>query len=538
MRKLHLLGRAADFNAVYGIYGEDTESPRPVLIVLNEEKSDARQRAYIQSARLNAPNAVMPLAGEGLRNLREEFGLSANDDLTGRVDDAYDAEAVLNIMFEDDQSSMMVLDCRNKDAFWATLKGFDVEREELFALAELDAFTRERTVTNSRKPIVRAHELCRRIAATPQGFFGRSNMDFLNLVRSSVKVKAPGVSATDEMALAVYHRDLAINSGDYPDMKMAYKGSLVINNAFRSVGKLLGRNMPHYTVTPIRGDLARQMFEIKHEGLGAEKHNPLDMPIDFTSYMVLVGPEYDVEAELQAYYGHVSQIVFDKHREPLLELEYMCFPRLLFRDGDYTLPYPKMTIEIDLGYSTPDRVDTHFVLMEMDGQDIVMNVYGQRANEDNYFLYSEEVRVSLDENGQIEQVRSHCRRDDKDMNFRYCSLNPIEFCVGQSLSTLARMNEPDFVEHVVKPERGAKSAMKGHFPYFQAIDISDFGPAQGLRAFSADGASETMALHRVRRHRRRIFDRETGALKEIVPVRSHLRGSAAAGAKVNAIDLS
>ena len=123
-------------------------------------------------------------------------------------------------------------------------------------------------------------------------------------------------------------------------------------------------------------------------------------------------------------------------------------------------------------------------------------------------------------------------------NIKFMGVSPLSLVIGQSLSTLARMNEPHFVERRVKPSRGAKSSRSGHFAYFEAINIGDFGPAPGYRTMNEDGTSESVSLHRVKKHRRRIYDKETGRLKRYTNVKTHLRASARVGVKSASVDLS
>lgn len=530
----------------------DGKADRPVLIILSEGLTDYKRRKKIQLSKSEAKESITPIAGEESSSLIGIFSSQAEDDITGRIETPYEAQPTVDLILEETETGLVILDCANRHSFWAALDSLGVSKNDLFSLAELNTLKPKSTKTDkAKKPIVKAHELCRSLAI-PADFFGHAAKFYLDKVRSAVKVKAPEFRFDRQVILASFNRDLALSKGELNlhgfDVLSAIKAKLV--NAWR---RLLNQPEFIFTELSVPDEIALKMLEMQLGALPQHKHSrilqescKLFNPLITTS----PNPEEVLREAYTSYYGinDIDEIL--DNTEPQIIAAGIQHSRVLFRDGIYTMPYDSMVIcqenysQLDNGTKSEDSDPyNYYVLLEseQDGTVINANIFCDVYDEDGYLrhlLHCEEFKIHLNDDGSIEHIHSYDRRNNIEENLKFFGMSPLAISLGQALSTLARMNEPGFSEHVVKPIRGVKSTFKGEFPFFEAIDVSDFGPANGYSTINPDGSIEGVSLHKVRKHPRRIFDKETGALKKVVSVKAHTRGSASVGVKVSSFDYS
>lgn len=548
---LKIKGVLEDQTAIVGSLSSDGID-RPVIVILNTAQTDYKKRKAIQLAKDSAQISYIPLAGEIEQGLTAVFKTQATNDIIGRIHDPHEVYPTLDTILEQSDEGLIVLDCYNKSSFWTTLKALDVSNEDMFPLAELEAFKQNGSTVNSKKPIVKAHELLHSLSF-PTKFFGKSTLHYLQRVRSAVKVKAPSICLQDQIILASYNRDIQLNNGegDTHDQRVfnSLKRGAKINVAFkslfnRSVGKVAavaGKVKPYAT---------KLNWRAKHGDVSDHKHSVLNGTELLEPLMIFEG---DTEEIVDRYYRErwgIQDLDRITQLEPVLSAELVALTKAQFRDGNHRPPYDNMLIECEItsGVESHDHQQDYFVLLRLDkdnvfGEDTVnVNVFANTQRDDGseaHFIHSEEFTFNLNEDGSLRSIHSYCRRKEEEQTLAMFNGTYLSMAISQALNIIARMNEPDFVEHKVKPQRGVKAHKKGHFPYFEAIDIQNFSPASRYVSFDTNGrVGNGVALHPVKRHQRRIFDKQTGALKEVVTVKAHLRGSAAVGVRARTHDFS
>lgn len=556
MRKdsLKIKGVPEDQTAVIGNLLHDGVD-RPVMIILNTATDDYRRKKAVQTAKEKAQSSYIPLAGEVEKSLTDIFRAQARNDIIGRIHDPHEVRPTLDTILKQTSEGLIILDCYDKPSFWTALRALGVSNEDLFPIAELEAFKQNGSTRNSKKPIVKAHELLQYLLP-PATFFGVSNVSYLQRVRSAIKVRAPSISLYDQAILASYNRDIQLNrgEGDPFDQKRFNSIKRLFKPAILGLGirKLFNRDLQNIQALPLieKLDITKLEWQLKYGALPDHKHSVLDSPkLPIRPLIVLKG---DVEQVVDDYYRDhlgIENLERIKQLEPVLSSELVTSMRSQFRQGNHRPPYDNMLIEcetnFDIGEDENDRQD-YFVLLRLDkddfwGEDSVnVNIFASTKPEDvrdTHYIHGEEFTFHLNKDGSLRSIHSYCREEEKEQTITMFGMSFLSMVISQTLNVLARMNEPDFVENRVKPLRGAHSFKKGHFPYFEAIDISDFSPASGYLSINPDGkVSHGVSLHPVKRHQRRIFDKDTGALKEVVTVKAHLRGSAAVGVRARTHD--
>lgn len=549
---LKIKGVLEDQTAVIGNLSHDGID-RPVIVMLNTARTDYKKRKAVQLAKEGAKRAYIPLSGEIEQSLTANFKAQAENDIVGRIFDPHEVRPTIDTILDQSDKGLIILDCYDKSSFWTTLRALDVSKEDMFPLAELEAFKQSGSRLKSKKPIVKAHELLHSLSF-PTSFFGKSSIHYLQRVRSAIKVKAPPISLMDQVILASYNRDVQLNKGEgdahdqrvFNSLKKGARINTFVRNLFnRSTGKIAavaGKVKPYAT---------KLNWRAKHGDMIDHKHSVLNGPELLEPLMIF--EDGDTEAIVDAYYRErwgIEDLDRITKIEPVLSAELVALTRAQFREGNHRPPYDNMLIEVETisDVEGSEHKQDYFVLLRLDkdplfGEDKVnVNVFADKTNEDGsetHFIHSEEFTFNLNEDGSLRSIHTYCRRNEEERTLAMFGMSYLSMAISQSLNVIARMNEPDFVEHRIKPDRGVQSHKKGHFSYFEAIDISSLDPASRYVSFGTDGkVSNGVALHPVKRHQRRIFDKDTGALKEVVTVKAHLRGSASVGVRARTHDFS
>jgi hypothetical protein len=547
---LKIKGVLEDQTAIIGNLSHD-DVDRPIMIILNTASDDYKRKKVVRSAKESAQRTFISLGGYESKSLTDVFKTQAKNDIIGRIHSPNEVYPTLDTILEHSKSGLIILDCYDKSSFWTALKALNVSNGDLFPIAELEAFKQNGSVRNSRKPIVKAHELLHYLSP-PASFFGIPSSHYVQQVRSAIKVRAPSISLFDQILLASYNRDIQLNKGEgdpfdqkhFNLMGKTIKLGLTIKNIFK-------RSTEKTVVAEVKERInpTKLAWELKYGDLPTHKHSVLEAPeLPFKPLIVISG---DVEQAIEDHYRERLGIL-DLDRildlEPVLSAELITLMRSQFRQGNHRPPYDNMLIECETCFDVKQGDDSHdyFVLLRLDkdsfwGEDSVnVNIFATTKQDDGtrtYFLHSEEFTFNLSKDGSLRSINSYCRNENKDQVLSMFGMSHLSTVIAQTLNVLARMNEPDFVEHRVKPQRGVHSFKKGHFSYFEAIDVSNFSPASRYLTVDAEGkVSNGVALHPVRRHQRRIFDKETGALREVITVKAHLRGSAAIGVRARTHD--
>lgn len=548
-------GILKDQAAVLGVITSDHFPERPLLLVLTEGASDHKRRQTVLNAKEEAQRFIISGVEHDSQKLSDIFAKNAKNDITGKVSCPYEVESTLDVILEETDRGVIVLDCKDKLCFWAALRVLGTSKKDLFPIAELDVFKQEPQVKQSKKPIIDAHELCRGLYKH-KTIFDKSSAYYINLIKAAVKVKAPDVSYVTHRIFAQYQRDLDIINGNieegFSQIVKIQKMKCRILSIFNKNSTLIANSSPvlceqYKKLLQIKLGISDDMF-LHSDDEDLEKGDFLDGP-------VIVSGAHK-EQKLKDFYEEVIGLKEFEDIEPLFKARGLKVGTAHFRDGTYHMPYNKMLISMGLDFdnekireygkkTSQEYVSipklNQYVLLESnkEGDEITLNIFTGKQGEKSYALRSDYYQVYLNDDGSINSIWSD-NHITKDRRFaQMLGMSSLSISVAQALSTLARMNEPDFFEHRVKPVKGVRASIKGHFPYFEAIDIPSFGPTAEYRSIDPDGGTtSSVRLHRVRRHSRRIFDQETGALKKVISIPSHLRGNPEEGVLSKSIDIS
>lgn len=555
MSRFLLEGTIADYVAITGRLSslDDSIADRPVLVIMTESLSDYKRRQAITLAKGQANSLVVPIAGKNKDDCQDAFLKSASNDITGKISNSYDVESTLDVILNETSKGRIILDCQNKSSFWKTIATLGVDKKDLFSIAELEVFKEKPREYRSKKPIMMAHSLCRQLALNGE-------KALVNKVREAVKVKAPPVNMMDHVFYAAYQRDVSINYGEMnPEGALEQFQSRMIKTALKRVRgkdtlvdkalKFFGRNKNTGDVITLNESfrsfanaytqdsisrmplkVRENMFSLDDDGRLGSKFLP-----------VLIVKNGDVEETLSQLYKEHYGFTVPKDFNPIFETHLAGFNQAYFKDGSYHMPYATMLVNFTIfAHEDAQNKLDYFCLLKQDDRRIDIETFQTGESTPDFFSKEDyKYRVYLDDEGGIDTIwQDH--KDGKSYLLEMMGDSIASIVLTQTLSTLARMNEPGFVEHKHIPiSKGAKANKKDHFPYFEAIEIANFGGRSDSRTLSAGGGvSGLVKLHKVRQHPRRIYDQTTGNLKETTMVSEHLRGNAAIGVVSKSINLS